>query len=600
MPPRSWGKLTPCFTRPQPCSACGQERQVTFRDRHGQPRCSQCPDHDTRDARRVLVGLITSLDPGLTAEAVTAAITATVIKPAHEQKLVWAFETAPELLTGDGAKAPFPMVLRLIDALCDVGAMRVKRPACPRCRRVVALSKTRDGVRICRTCTAKANAVPCSRCSTVREPATRYGGGQPVCPNCLITDPINLEPCVHCRRRRPVHTRTPDGPVCATCAPRTTAVCSVCGRTAPCMVARTTRQPWCGACARAWATCSRCGQRAAIRGGIRQAPLCADCVVPDPGFWTTCPGCGATGRLIAGACSRCHLHQRLDEIFADATGQIRSELRAFRDTLATVDRPATVLSWLRNPAVTSALTELAIAAGPLSHANLDRLPPGKPVEHLRSVLVATAGLSARDEQLARLERWVTQAIAERSDPYDKELLHRYAVWHLLRRLRQRNRGRDTTHGQLDMIRQRVRAAVSLLDWLHARGLTLTTCRQADLDTWLTSTDTGPRFGVGHFIRWAISHKVNRTLRFPATRWAGPAGPLDHDQRWQQAKQLLHDDTLNTDDRVAGLLVLLYAQRPAAISRLTIDDINTTDDTVTIRLGDIPVVLPHPSPRSSGT
>ena len=34
---------------------------------------------------------------------------------------------------------------------------------------------------------------------------------------------------------------------------------------------------------------------------------------------------------------------------------------------------------------------------------------------------------------------------------DKELLHRYAAWHLLRRLRQRNRGASTTYGQLDTV-----------------------------------------------------------------------------------------------------------------------------------------------------
>ena len=58
----------------------------------------------------------------------------------------------------DGAKAPFPVVLRLIDALCEAGAVRIRRPACPRCRRVVALSKQRDGLRICRNCCARARA----------------------------------------------------------------------------------------------------------------------------------------------------------------------------------------------------------------------------------------------------------------------------------------------------------------------------------------------------------------------------------------------------------------------------------------------------------
>jgi len=215
------------------------------------------------------------------------------------------------------------------------------------------------------------------------------------------------------------------------------------------------------------------------------------------------------------------------------------------------------------------------------------------VEHLRSVLVATAVLPARDEQLARIERWVTQTVNEHPDPQDKEVLHRYAVWHELRRIRQRNRGAEATYGQLDMVRQRVRGAIGLLDWLHTHGLTLATCRQPDLDTWLTSNDVSHRAETGHFVRWAISQRINPNLQFAATRWTGPARPLDQEQRWHQAKRLLHDNALDTDDRVAGLLVLLYAQRLAAISRLTIDDIDIDDATVKLRLGTVPVVLPEP-------
>jgi hypothetical protein len=155
----------------------------------------------------------------------------------------------------------------------------------------------------------------------------------------------------------------------------------------------------------------------------------------------------------------------------------------------------------------------------------------------------------------------THTITEHSHPDDKELLHRYAVWHLLRRLRQRNRSTDTTYGQLDMVRQRVHAAISLLDWLRARDRTLASCRQADLDTWLTSTDTHHRIVTGHFVRWAISQHINGNLRFAATRWTGPTRPLDHDERWHHAKRLLHDTTLNAADRVAGLLLLLYAHPP---------------------------------------
>ena len=248
------------------------------------------------------------------------------------------------------------------------------------------------------------------------------------------------------------------------------------------------------------------------------------------------------------------------------------------------------------------LADLASGQRPLSHAALDDLTPSKPIEHLRSVLVATAALPARDEHLARIERWVTDTLNEHRQPDEKELLHRYAVWHVLRRLRQRNHGADTTYGQLDLVRRRVRAAIGLLDWLRGRGLTLATCRQADLDAWLTREHVSHRAEAGHFVRWAISQRLNPNLRFAATRWTGPAGPLDQEQRWHQAKRLLHDDNLDTDDRVAGLLLLLYAQRPATISRLTVDDIDTNDDTVKLRFGSVPIVLPEPlvdtRPRAS--
>jgi hypothetical protein len=519
---------SPCFARPQPCAGCGQERPVTFRDRHGEPRCAQCPDQDARAPRRVLVELITTLDPGLTAETVAAAIGATVVKPAHEQKLAWTIEQAPELLTGDGAKAPFPMVLRLIEALCVAGATRITRPACPCCQRVVTLSKTRDGLRICRNCCARARAVACSGCGTVREPATRDAHGRPLCPHCFVNDPINREECVQCGRRQRVSTRTLDGLLCANCNPRIISTCSVCGHTGPCMVSKTTGQPWCAACARSWAECSRCGQRAPIRAGTRDAPLCADCAVPEPGFWKTCTGCGTTGRMIAGAaCSRCHLHQQLRELLAHTTRGIRPELQVLHDTLANVDRPATALNWLKHSTVRTVLADLATGQRPLSHADLDDLPSSKALDHLRSVLVATAALPTRDEQLARIERWITRTIEERSDPEDKELLQRYAVWHLLRRLRQRNRGTDTTYGQLDTVRQRVHAAIGLLDWLRTRGLTLATCRQADLDTWLTSNDASYRIITGHFVRWAISqaHQPQPTVRrHPMDRPRPSTGP----------------------------------------------------------------------------
>jgi len=582
----------PCFVRPEACAGCGNTRQVAFRDRQGRPRCSQCPDRDTRDPLLALVEVIVLTDPGLPAEAAAAAIEATVAKQAHLQKLAWLLQDKPGLLTGDGAKAPFPVVLRLIDALCEAGATRIRRPACPRCQRVIALSKQRDGLRICRNCCARARAVPCARCGTTREPAARDGQGRPLCPYCLVNDPVNLEECVRCRRRRQVSTRTPAGPVCATCNPRGILACSSCGRTAPCTVSKITGQPRCGACARSRARCSRCGQLAPARAGTREAPLCGDCAVPDPGFFKTCPGCGSPGRLIAGACRRCHLRQRLDELITGSDGNVRPELLVLHQALAAADRPAAVLAWLSSGTPQAMLTELAAGLRPLTHAALDELPASKPLTHLRSVLVATGALPARDEHLVQLGRWITQTVADRADRQEKEILHRYAVWHVLRRLRQRIRGTHATCGQADVARRNIAAAAAFLDWLAARGLTLASCPQGDLDEWTVAASTSRRGPAGHFIRWARSQKLT-SLDFPATRWAGPTRVIDAEGRWAQARRLLHDGTLKPEDRVAGLLVLLYAQRPATISRLTLGHVQSRGGEVHLRLGQEPVVLPEP-------
>ncbi|WP_405842482.1 hypothetical protein OG528_29340 [Streptomyces platensis] len=69
--------------------------------------------------------------------------------------------------------------------------------------------------------------------------------------------------------------------------------------------------------------------------------------------------------------------------------------------------------------------------------------------------------------------------------------------------------------------------------------------------------------------------------------------MDEEASWATARRLLHDDTLKSQDRLAGLLLLLYAQWPAAISRLTVDHIEETDGAVRIRLGADPVDLPAP-------
>jgi len=584
-----------CGPRTEPCAACGNTRPVARRDRQGRPQCMRCPLDNGDDPIALIVKVVTALDPGIPAETVATAARAVAERDGQRRQLAWALQDRPELLTGAGAEAPVPSVLRLIDALCLAGATRIVRPPCPHCGRTIALVKPRNGVRLCRNCVAKSRAEPCARCGTIREAATRDENGRPLCAHCLIIDPANLETCTGCGRRRAVSVRTPDGPLCPSCRPAwQTLTCSICGQNAPCVISKTTDQPWCRACKQRWAACASCGQVKPIRSGTRSAPLCGACTRPDPAFWRACPTCGQPDRIHNGrrGCARCTVQQRLRELLTDDNGNIRPELHALHDNLANYERPATVAQWLNKDKAVAILREMAIGKRPLTHDALDELPASKPVEHLRSILVATAALPDRDEQMARLQRWITHLITTRTDPAEQHLLRRYGLWHLLRRLRGRLRDAHANHDQIVVVQQHLKAAVTLLDWLTAHDRTLATASQRDLDAWLASDHATHRRDVGHFIRWANTQKLTR-LDVPANRWGGPSDTIDTEARWQQGRRFLHDDTIDPADRVAGLLVLLYAQWPATISRLTLTHIDSSDDQVRLRLGQQPIVLPEP-------
>jgi hypothetical protein len=580
----------PCDRRPEPCCVCGQSRPVAFRDRHGCPQCVQCPV-DERDPVDTVTAIVTGIDPGLSPETVAGVVHAAATRRGQRHQLAWELQDRPDLLTGAGAEAAAPCVLRLIDLLVAAGAQTITPPACPHCRRRIHLHRRIAGRWLCRNCVAKTRARPCAGCGAVREPGSRDEHGRPVCPTCLLRQPANQETCTTCRRRRPVSVRTPNGPLCETCRPWPTGTCAICGQTGPCLISKTTGQPWCRACKQRWARCTGCGQDRPLRGGTLQAPLCATCTRPDPGFWQACPGCGEPGRIHVGGnarCARCTIHRRLRQVLGDDTGTIRPELQALHDALTAANRTATVESWLNYSAAPTILQ--ALAGQPLTHDTLDALPPGKPVEHLRSVLVAIGTLPARDEQLARLQRWITNTIATRTNPDEQHLLRRYAIWHVLRRLRGRLHGTDTTHHQFITAKRNINAAVTLLDRLAEHGRTLATAQQADLDRWLADDLAGRQ--AGNFVRWARRNKLT-SLELPATRWTGPATPIDTETRWERARRLLHDHTIDTDIRVAGLLVLLYAQQPATISRLTLGHLHITPNRTRLRLGQEPVILPEP-------
>jgi hypothetical protein len=579
-----------CGPRPQPCAVCGHSRLVASRDRAGQPRCGQCPDTDGRDPIAVIHALIAELDPHTDRETIADAVRRAAPRPSYQQKLAWALEAQPAVLTGDGHLAPLRAIPRFIDLLHAAGVAGIVRPACPRCNRVVRIDKPLNGMRVCRTCIAHSRVQECARCGAHREPVARDDQHRPLCANCFITDPANLETCVHCGRRRPVDRRTPQGPLCSRCPALPLLTCSICGQTTPCGTSRATGRPWCPACQQRSAACSACGRHQAIISGTLTNPLCADCTAPAA--WLDCPTCSNPDNPNPGQCARCLIDKRLAELMGPPTSSLPPGLQALRRDIATTEHPITAMRWLTKPSIAPVLSDLATGRIALTHQALDELPDSQPLAHLRQTLVAVGALPERDEVMVRLEAFLADLLASQHDPDRRRLLHRYLNWHLVRRLRNRNNGRPTTRQQSLMIRRLARGAVVFLDWLATHDLTLDSCQQADLDRWLTDESAAYREETGRLIRWARANKLT-TAHVAATNWNGPAQLLDHQHRWDTARRLLHNDDLKPEDRLAGLLVLLYAQGATAISRMTVNHIQIAADEVRLRLGRVPIQLPEP-------
>ncbi|MET8706222.1 hypothetical protein [Streptomyces californicus] len=255
--------------------------------------------------------------------------------------------------------------------------------------------------------------------------------------------------------------------------------------------------------------------------------------------------------------------------------------------------PSSVLLWLSRSGPRQLLSILATGSGPVTHETLDNVTDSKAVRCLRAILVANAVLPERDEFLARFERWLEPTLQQVEDSDERRDLQSFAVWFLLRRLRQRSARRPLTHGQMVTAQGNVRAAIRLLDWLHGRGTTLSACTQHDINAWLASGGR-EKFDVRNFLVWNVDRGQAHGIAIPPHRSTrGQARLPEPDQRWRLSRRLLHDTELATIDRVAGCLVLLYGQPCTRIANLTTAQVTDTGERLPLMLGTRPIEIPEP-------
>ncbi|MFF2411419.1 hypothetical protein [Streptomyces sp. NPDC058092] len=338
--------------------------------------------------------------------------------------------------------------------------------------------------------------------------------------------------------------------------------------------------------------CPGCGTDRLLPGRDTDGTtICRDCAGITRDFF--CDRCRFEGLLLGGRlCERCTLAETLARLLDNGTGHTAPPLLPLVTALLETDRPKSRLIWLRNPNVVRLLRGLATGGIPLTHEGLHQETPWRTVVHLRDLLMDSGVLLLVDRQLMLYQRWLTERLITIEEPEHRRLLHHFATWHQMRRLRAKAEKKPLGRSQISQVKQEITQAGAFLAWLADRSGTIDHCRQADLDAWHTEK-LATRRPAQTFLRWCMKTGRMPHLTLPPQVINHDQAPLHQHRRLVMLRRVLNDDSLPQRTRVAAALVLLYAQSVTRIVGFTLDDVTDDGTTVTVRLGDPPSPLPEP-------
>lgn len=335
--------------------------------------------------------------------------------------------------------------------------------------------------------------------------------------------------------------------------------------------------------------CARCDRVA--RSALDHPSLCAGCAGEPVG--PSCRSCGAADRenYADHRCGRCVLGERLDRLATDGDPDAIAQLQPYLSALRDGAQPWSVLNWMTVSRGYDTLRELVTGTVPLSHKALDDLDRGQSTRYLRAALVRHGALPSRNDADA-LTAWIAREVARLPESEDRTHLRAFATWQVQHDLQRRAQRGQTTRSSHRLARTHIRVAAALICWLHARDLTLRDLRQEHLDRWLAE-GASTRRRQRAFIAWARRGGIVGELHVPALTHRWPGDPLDDDRRLGIIRRLLTNTEIDLRDRVAGCLVLVFAQPISRLVLLRTDDIMTVGATVTIRFGSENAEIPEP-------
>jgi hypothetical protein len=431
----------------------------------------------------------------------------------------------------------------------------------------------------------------------VRKIHIRARGGNPdICDSC---QPVTERPCGACGRvGRIVLAATADAPALGRCCySEPQATCSACGRDRPCVGARDPA-PLCSTCRTKGHTtqCVDCGQQRRPDRRVKGGVICAACTERRGGTCAACRDCATHARLIAGRCQSCRLGAFIAELRQRADPAAAAALEPFLAGLAASPNPASTLRRLQRPSF-ALLEQLLAGTVELNHAALDSaagdVAHERAVAFLRDALVDHGVLERRDEHSAALARWQQHTIEQIAPGTDRAHVRAYATWHVAHQLARNVQRERATRAPQKYARSLINEAIKLVLWLHAQELALSDLRQDLIDTWIT-TGASTRRQVRLFLAWLERGDITPALHVAWHPRGRLAAPLDDEQRFSALRRLLHDRDADPRDRLAGCLLLLYAQPLTRTAALKSTDIALTANAqTTITLARGAIVLPEP-------
>ncbi|WP_193408772.1 MULTISPECIES: recombinase XerD [unclassified Pseudonocardia] len=339
-------------------------------------------------------------------------------------------------------------------------------------------------------------------------------------------------------------------------------------------------------------TCPTCGQQRLLPGPPPDPPdsgqpRCAPCAGIDDDFH--CQRCGdEAGHYRRTHCARCALRDDLHDLLGGQPSP--DELIALVDVLCRVERPESIIVWKRSKKVEALLRALGDGSIPLSHEGLDTIP-GRTTDHLRAVLENRGVLPSRDMHLHRFERWIDTKLDGLPEDV-RQPVELFVNWHHLRRIRAKASTGTSTRGPVHSAKQEITETIKFLTWLHdTYQRTAATCTQPDIDEWLSSGPT-TRSYIRTFFVVAKNRRINTRVTVPH-RSPRTSPSLSQDQRLAWIHELLTGSSESLPYRVAGILLLLYAQPLVKIAALPSNHINDDPNGMSIILGQRPTDVPEP-------